>query len=76
MSKTLSTAEAAKILSVSREHLARLIAQGKIPLHHSTGADRFVLEADVLAYRERKAAEAKSYFASQTEDDEPLGLSE
>ena len=66
--KCLSTAEAAKLLFVSRTHMVKLIEQGKIRLHHVTGQHLFVLEADVLAYREKKLADAKSYFASQTED--------
>ena len=70
----ISTAEAARLLFVSRPHVVKLIDEGTLPLHHRTGQNRFVLKADALAYKERKLTEAKTWVASQTEDTEPPGL--
>jgi len=70
----ISTAEAAKLLFVSRPHVVKLIEEGTLPLHHVTGRNRFVLTSAVLAYKAKKEAEGKAYFATQTEDSEPLGL--
>jgi excisionase family DNA binding protein len=70
----ISTAEAAKLLFVSRSHVLELIKEGTLPLHHVAGQNWFVLTSAVLGYKAKKEAEAKAYFATQTEGSEPLGL--
>ena len=69
----VSTLEAAAILFVSRPHVVKLIDEGLLSLHHRVGRRRFVRKADVLAYKERKRADAKAWLDSQTEDTDPPG---
>lgn len=72
--EVMSTSEAAKLLFVSRPHVVKLIEEGKLPLHHITGRNRFLRKADVLEYKAKKMAEATAFFESQTEDLDPPGL--
>jgi excisionase family DNA binding protein len=65
----ISTAEAAKLLFVSRPHVVKLIEENKLPLRHITGQSRFLLKADVLAYKAKKQAEARAWLDTQTEDE-------
>jgi excisionase family DNA binding protein len=69
--EVVSTAEAAAILFVSRQHVVKLIDEGVLPLHHRVGKVRFIRTTDVLAYKEKKLGEAKLWLASQTEDKRP-----
>jgi excisionase family DNA binding protein len=71
--ENVSTTEAASMLFVSRLQVVKLIDEGLLPLHHQVGKHRFVRKADVLAYKERKRAEAKAWLDSQTEDTDPSG---
>ena len=70
----ISTSEAAKLLFVSPSHIVKLIEEGSLPLHHVTAGFRFLRKSDVLDYKARKQAEAKMFFATQTEDRDPPGL--
>jgi excisionase family DNA binding protein len=72
--EVISTSEAARLLFVSRPHVVKLIEEGKLPLHHITGQNRFLLKGDVLSYKAAKQAEAKAFFETQTEDNDPPGL--
>ena len=72
--EVISTSEAAKLLFVSRPHVVKLVEEGKLPLHHITGQNRFLLKADVLRYKEKKQSEARMLFETQNEDMDPPGL--
>lgn len=73
LEEVVSTAEAAAILFVSRQHIVKLIDAGMLPLHHVSGGQRFVRKADALAYKEKKLVEAEAWLASQSEDKAPPG---
>ncbi|WP_241300253.1 helix-turn-helix domain-containing protein [Burkholderia stabilis] len=57
----MSTADAAKLLFVSRPHILKLLEQGKIKLHHMMGNQRFVEKASVLALQAEQRAAVKAY---------------
>ncbi|CAD6543341.1 helix-turn-helix domain-containing protein [Paraburkholderia metrosideri] len=65
----MSAAEAAKLLFVSRPHVLKLLAQGKLKLHHKTENSRFVTKTSVLDYQADQRAAAKAYQASTTDDE-------
>ncbi|CAB3739434.1 hypothetical protein LMG22037_06285 [Paraburkholderia phenoliruptrix] len=60
----MSTADAAKLLFVSRPHVMKLLEQGKLKLHHKAGNTRFLTTTSVLAYQAHLRAAAKAYQAS------------
>lgn len=60
----MSTAEAAKLLFVSRPHVVKLLKQDKLKLHHTAGNTRFLTKASVLAYQAHQCAAEKVYQAS------------
>ncbi|WP_167760227.1 excisionase family DNA-binding protein [Paraburkholderia pallida] len=70
----ISIAAAAELLFVSRQHVAKLIEEGTLPLHHVTGQNRLLRKADVLEYKAKIETEAKAFFETQTEDKNPPGL--
>ena len=70
----VSTSEAASLLFVSRPHVVKLIEEGKLPLHHVTGQNRFLRKADVLEYKAKKQTEARAFFERQKEGMDPRGL--
>ncbi|WP_183081478.1 excisionase family DNA-binding protein [Paraburkholderia fungorum] len=65
----MSTADAAKLLFVSRPHVVKLLEQGKLKLHHTTRNNRFLTKASVLAYQAYLDAAAKAYQASAVENE-------
>jgi excisionase family DNA binding protein len=65
----MSTADAAKLLFVSRPHVMKLLEQGKLELHHKAGNTRFLTTTSVLAYQMHLRAAAKAYQTS-TRDNE------
>ncbi|EKS70388.1 MULTISPECIES: hypothetical protein [Caballeronia] len=71
---TISVAQVAGLLFVSRPHVIKLIEQGMLRLHHRDGAEMFVRTEDVLAYRKQQLTKAKEWLGSQKEEDEPPGL--
>ncbi|MEC5407139.1 helix-turn-helix domain-containing protein [Paraburkholderia sp. MPAMCS5] len=60
----MSTAEAAKLLFVSRPHVVKLLKQDKLKLHHKAGNIRFLTKASVLAYQAHQRAAEEAYQAS------------
>lgn len=56
--KLLTTQQVADMLRVSRPHVVKLIDTGQIP-HEMAGTHRRVRAADVLTFRERRAAERR-----------------
>jgi len=60
----ISTADAAKLLFVSRSHVVKLLEQGGLTLHHKAGNNVFLTSASVLAYRAHQRDAAKTYQAS------------
>jgi excisionase family DNA binding protein len=66
--EVISTSDAAKLLFVSHPHVVKLVEEGKLPLHHLTGQNRFLRKVDVLAYRAKKSLEARAFLETQTED--------
>jgi excisionase family DNA binding protein len=69
----LTTMEAARMLSVSRQFLVQLLEQGKIPFHR-TGTHRRVYARDLMAYRATRDAERRRILDDlvRTEWDEGL----
>lgn len=65
----MSTADAAKLLFVSRPYVVKLIEQGKLKLHHKTGNNRFVTTASVLNYQTNQQAAAEAYQASAADEE-------
>jgi excisionase family DNA binding protein len=57
----LTTAEAARVLSVSRQFLVELLEQKKIPFH-KTGTHRRVYARDVFAYKAKRGAEQRKIW--------------
>lgn len=64
----MTTAEAAKMLFVSRPHVVKLIDQGQLKLHHITGNNRFVTKDSVLAYQIAQQAAVAAYRASTADE--------
>jgi excisionase family DNA binding protein len=54
----LSTAEAARVLSVSRQFFVQLLEQNQIPFHKA-GTHRRVYARDVFAYKAKRGAEQR-----------------
>ena len=69
----LSTFEAAEILNVSRPFLIKRLDAGEVPFH-MVGTHRRLKLADVLAYRDRLAAQADTALAAMTAEAEEIGL--
>lgn len=69
----LTTAEAARLLNVSRPHLIKQIEAGVIP-HHMVGTHRRLRLADVLAYRDQAEARASAALDAMASEAENLGL--
>ncbi|CAN7770470.1 helix-turn-helix domain-containing protein [Caballeronia sp. LjRoot34] len=65
----MSTADAAKLLFVSRRYVVKLLDQGKLKLHHITGNNRFVRMDSVLAYQAAQQAAIAAYHASAAEEE-------
>ncbi|RQU47892.1 helix-turn-helix domain-containing protein [Burkholderia cenocepacia] len=65
----MSTADAAKLLFVSRPHVVKLLKQGKLKLHHKTGNNRFVTKASVLNYQADLRAAEKTYQGSTADEE-------
>ncbi|VVD72116.1 hypothetical protein PAQ31011_00664 [Pandoraea aquatica] len=67
--KYMSTADAAKMLFVSQAHVAKLIDQGKLKLHHITGNNRLVRIDSVLAYQASQQIGIEAYHAAASDEE-------
>jgi excisionase family DNA binding protein len=65
----MSTAEAAKLLFVSRPHVVKLIEQGKLELHHMTGQNRFVKTESVRAYQQAQQTAIAAYQSTAGQEE-------
>lgn len=72
----MTIAEAAKYLFVSRPHVRKLLAAGKLTevLPRDPTGRINVDIVSVEAYRTARGAAIRAYFDSQTDDSDPLGL--
>lgn len=70
----IGTEEAAEILGCSRPHVTKLIDTGVLPLVDRLGRIRRVSRKSVLAYLERRQAEAREAVREHTRLNEDLGL--
>lgn len=61
--KELTTTEAAKVLSVSRQYLVRLCEEGRLPFRWEGAHRRLTLDA-VLTYRDQRDKERDAKFAN------------
>ena len=57
----LSTVEAARVLSVSRQFLVQLLEQNRIPFHKA-GTHRRVYARDIFAYKAKRGAEQRKIW--------------
>lgn len=71
----LTTVQAADLLNVSRPYLIKQIETGEVA-HHMVGTHRRLKLVDVLAYRDRLAADANEALDAMTAEAEDLGLYE
>ncbi|CAL8477108.1 helix-turn-helix transcriptional regulator [Caballeronia sp. S22] len=65
----ISTADAAKLLFVSRPHVVKLVEQGKLKLHHKMGSNLFLTKSSVLRYQADQQAAARTYQTSASEEE-------
>lgn len=65
----MSTADAAKLLFVSRPHIVKLVEQGKLELHHVTGQTRFVKTESVLAYQKARQTATAAYQSTAGQEE-------
>lgn len=69
----LSTQEAADLLNVSRPHLVKLLADGRLP-HHLAGKHRRVLVSDVMAFKAERSRQSESALAELARQAQELNL--
>ena len=69
--KELTTQEAADMLHISRPYVTKLCDEGGLPFHR-VGTHRRLRIEDVLAYRDRRAAERREHLAALTRASEEL----
>lgn len=69
----LTTQEAADLLNVSRPHLVKLLEEGQLAFHR-TGKHRRVKFADLMAYKEMRAAESEQAMALLAQQAQDLGM--
>jgi hypothetical protein len=60
----MPTADAARLLFVSRSHVVKMVEQRKLALHHKAGSNLFVAKATVLGYQADQRAAVTAYQAS------------
>ncbi|VVD63055.1 hypothetical protein PPN31114_00203 [Pandoraea pneumonica] len=65
----MSIADAAKMLFVSQTHVAKLIDQGKLKLHHITGSNRLVRTDSVLAYQAGQQIGIEAYHSAASDEE-------
>ena len=70
---TLTTAEAANRLGVSRQFLVRLLDSGRIP-HHKVGTHRRLYLRDLLAYKAERDGRRRKTLNNLVEDEIRDGL--
>ncbi|MEJ7799936.1 MAG: helix-turn-helix domain-containing protein [Ilumatobacter sp.] len=69
----LTTTEAADLLNVSRPHLIKQLEAGALG-YRMVGTHRRIRLLDVIAFRDRQAAEADDALAELTRQAEDFGL--
>jgi excisionase family DNA binding protein len=71
--RDLTTTEAAHLLGVSRQYLARLLDRGALPSHR-VGTHRRIAYADLLAYQRDRRERARAGLDELVRASEGLGL--
>lgn len=69
----LTTQQAADMLNVSRQYLARLLDAGRIPSRRTTGNHRRIAAADVLAFKRDRDIKRREGLRRLTQLTEELG---
>ena len=69
----LTTVEAARLLSVSRQFLIQLLEQGQIP-YHMVGTHRRLYARDVLAFKSRRDSARRATLYQLAHDEAADGL--
>lgn len=69
----ITTAQASRLLGVSRQYFVNLLEKGEIP-HHKVGTHRRVYLRDLLAYRNRRNRARRAVLQEMVKSEDESGL--